>query len=109
MRLDFIVESHNIAPLPQMHPHDIVNYRKIITQLFQPDFDLIARSYIHRKVASKFVALYRRIKQKNTVIKNAMNLLSKSFLDEIKKSSKKKDTIESNESKSRVGSKRMTT
>ena len=81
LRLDFLIENHNINPLSNMHPHDIFNYRKIITLLFQPDFDLVVRSYIHKKVASKFVALYRRIKYRNTATKNAMNLLSKSFLD----------------------------
>jgi hypothetical protein len=48
--------------------------------MFQPDFDLIARAYIHRKIASKFIALYRRIRHnKNIAAKNAMMLLRKTL------------------------------
>jgi hypothetical protein len=58
----------------------IVNYRDIIKTLFQPDFDLVARSYIHKKVASKFVSLYRKVQSNKKKSKsNAMNLLSKAF------------------------------
>ncbi len=58
----------------------IVNYRDTIKALFQPNFDLVARSYIHKKVASKFVSLYRRVQSNKEKSKsNAMNLLSKAF------------------------------
>lgn len=79
LRLDFIIENNQLKPL-NIDLKKIVNYRDTIKALFQPDFDLIARAYIHKKVASKFVSLYRRIQSNKQKFKsNAMNLLSKAF------------------------------
>lgn len=79
LRLDFMVENHAIKPM-NLELHQIVNYRDTIKQLFQPNFDLVIRAFIHKKVASKFIALYRRIQHNKTLHKNAaMNVLSKAF------------------------------
>ncbi len=79
LRLEFIVENNALKPL-NIDLKTIVNYRETIQKLFQADFDLVARSYIHKKVASKFVSLYRRIQaNKQKFRSNAMDLLSKAF------------------------------
>lgn len=64
--LDFVLDSTKIKPLP-LDKYDEINYRQAIEKIFQPDFELDVRKYIHRKVSEKAYALWKAYKARKLV------------------------------------------
>ena len=53
-----MLELTKIKPLP-LEGFAQIDYQKAITEIFQPDFDIYARAYIHKKVAEKAYAMWK--------------------------------------------------
>ena len=58
MNLEFVLDLTKIKPLP-LDKYDEVDYREAIQKIFQPDFELEMRAYIHRKVSEKAYAVWK--------------------------------------------------
>ena len=63
LNLDFVLDQTKIKPL-LLDKYYELDYREAIREIFQPDFEIYIRAYIHRKVSEKAYALWRAYKSR---------------------------------------------